>query len=190
VPDPATVAIATKDIVTWIIGGVGIVASLGYNAFNHYRTNALREAGVRLTEFERVREPIDDGLRTLREARDDLDLLIQNAIGLQDLRNKVGAYNKEKRTVFVGLERALTDADDSRNISGDDWAARPASLFDEYLQSLNIVYAPEASEADTQRTLRNAVGRLDEIRRIVMKRLDDELVRYGGFTAPEDSSHY
>lgn len=142
-------------LIGWGVTGVGILISLGWNLFNHFRTGwtaeRLRQEQYRLSQWTRLRDRIEQGLDGLvttsraivRQAQEMPDS--PESPGL-DLLNQVMVDAQDELAI------ALEEASVSAYCDGDHWryGANGPSIGTETAWDVALGILAEASAASTK----------------------------------------
>lgn len=113
--DAATTTIATKDIVTWCVTGVGLLVTLGWNLQNRRRTDRiatdLRGEAFRLDEWKGKRSAIATRLADFESAAASIAALTRGAHDAAGLREELTKQNQLLITAHEALLRVLQRTD-------------------------------------------------------------------------------
>lgn len=110
-PTQAQTVVATKDIVTWVVTGIGLSLNFGWNLWNHRRTtgmaNGLRKDAFDLDEWKSHRAAITSRLDDFENAGDRLLALTRGEHEALALLNELNSEGRILVSAHEALLRSL-----------------------------------------------------------------------------------
>lgn len=162
-----------KDVAAW----VGIFVSLYWNYVNSNTANSNWVRGQRLTDFRKIREPIDAELAQLGAMKIKIRSLQAFGGSDQKFLSEFKAINKDLVEVNVGLQQKIEVADRASCFSGDQLGQCIERKWDDLTTLINNVYtnSPAAQRLNSISVL---VKGIDDYISYISQELDTELDGY------------
>lgn len=162
-----------KDVAAW----VGIFVSLYWNYVNSNTSNLNWVRGQRLTDFRKIREPIDAELVQLGAMKSKIRSLQAFGGSDQKFLSEFKAINKELVEVNVGLQQKVEFADRASCFSGNQLGQCIERKWDDLTTLINNVYtnSPAAQRANSLSVL---VKGIDDYISYISQEMDTELDGY------------
>lgn len=167
--------------IPWALTIFGIFLSLGWNLFNYTRTTAiqrdLRLQQIKLEEFRRLRDRIDEALAALMGIKKSLISKSAQCKRLTQLKSGTLAIERDMSACYVELQDSLIAADESAYASGSDWLTNVEARWEVYADHM-FEFREQATLPAAKGKIDEAVGALADISRVLSNRLDQEIGIY------------
>nr|WP_278377166.1 hypothetical protein [Brucella anthropi] len=159
---------------------VGIGVSLVWNLFNSILVHRSWKNTNKLTDFRRIREPVDKAIIELRAVKREVRNL-QGFGGAEDEFKQLfeGVNQRISESYNLGLCVSLEALDGSLHVSGGDWEAKANEKWDDVNDKMNLLYTslPKTQRLDALQKLERSLdaliscisGRLDNVTNSMLK---------------------